>query len=409
MVAFDDVNVNRANNMIAFQSLASPFVVSSFMVAIHQGIERGFSDFVLDFAKVKGSFPNACAPIAGIINYYRRQGIDFEIQGASDYLNKTQMFKPSMISDSHSFKLYAFDTVWSFSSPEEVHALVSALLDKVFSVAECDSGVLPGLEWCLNETMDNVLQHADIDHGYVMAQIHSGAKYIAICIYDFGRGIFNSLRDSSYRPTSSIEAIQLALMEGVTRDKAIGQGNGMWGLHNIVKANSGLLNVSSGSGFYGLSQTEESRLLNERMPFLSRDSNSTTVDFQIAFDKGISIPNALGGYEPVNLRVEGFEDDNSVLTYRLKDRSTGTGTRRAGQHSRNEIVNLLNESTGKMKIDFYGLSVVSSSFADEFIGKLIVKMGLTTFNDRCQLVGMDSTVRAILDRSIQQRMHASGD
>lgn len=288
----------------------------------------------MDFAKVKGAFPNACAPIAGMINYYKLQGVGFEIQGVSDYLTKTQMFGPGVISDFPAFKHYPFDTVWRFSSPEEVHALVSAYLDKVFSVAECDQGVLPGLEWCLNETMDNALQHADVDHGYVMAQIHSGAKYIAICIYDFGRGIFNSLKESSYRPNTSIEAIQLALMEGVTRDKAIGRGNGMWGLHNIVKANSGFLNVSSGSGFYGLSQTDESRILNEKMPFLSRDSNATTIDIQIAFDVRLSIAEALGGYEPVNILVEGFEDDNSVVTYRLKDRSTGTGTRRAGQFSR---------------------------------------------------------------------------
>ncbi len=406
---FSNVNVKRSRNEITFQSLASPFVVSSLLVAIHQGIDRGFCDFVLDVSNVKGSFPNACAPIAGILDYYRQDGIDFDIRGASDYLTRTKMFTPGVISVSPNFKLYPLDTVWSFSSPEEVNALVSAYIDKIFSVAECDQGVLPGLEWCLNETMDNVLQHAEINHGYVMAQIHSDVKHIAICIYDFGRGIFNSLKDSIYRPKSSIEAIQLALMQGVTRDKMIGQGNGMWGLHNIIKANSGFLNVSSGSGFYGLSQSEESRQLNEQMPFLSRDSNATTIDFQIAFDKGISIPKALGEYEPVNLRVEGFEDENSVLTYRLKDRSTGTGTRRAGQHSRNEIVNLLHESTGNIKIDFSGISVVSCSFADELLGKLIAKMGLTTFNVRCQLVGMNPTVRAIVDLSIQQRMQHSSD
>lgn len=409
MVALSHVNVTRLNNKITFQSLASPFVVSSLLMVIHKGIKKGFSDFVLDVSNVKGVFPNTCAPIGGILDYYRRQGIDFDIHGISKYLNRTQMFTPRLISDSPGFKSFPLDTVWRFSSPEEVHLLVNAYLDKVFAVAECDQGVLPGLEWCLNETMDNVLQHAEIDSGYVMAQVHTEAKYIAICIYDFGRGIFNSLKDSVYRPKTSIEAIQCALREGVTRDKKVGQGNGMWGLHNIVKANSGLLNVSSGSGFYGLSQSEESKLLNEQMPFLSRDSNSTTVDFQIAFDKGISIPNVLGGYEPVNLRVEGFEDEQSVLTYKLKDRATGTGTRRAGQYSRNEVINLLNESTGKMRIDFSGLSVVSSSFADELLGKLIAKMGLTVFNDRCQLIGMNPTVRAIVDRSIQQRLQVTGD
>ena len=61
------------------------------------------------------------------------------------------------------------------------------------------------------------------------------------------------------------------------------------------------------------------------------------------------------------------------------------------------------------RIDFTGLSVVSSSFADELLGKLIAKMGLATFNQRCQLIGMNSTIRAIVDRSIQQRIQATDE
>jgi hypothetical protein len=77
--------------------------------------------------------------------------------------------------------------------------------------------------------MDNVLQHSNQPFGYVMGQIHQTSKHIAFCIFDPGIGIFNTLKGSVHAPRSHLDAITLAIKEGVTRDKAVGQGNGMWG------------------------------------------------------------------------------------------------------------------------------------------------------------------------------------
>ena len=144
------------------------------------------------------------------------------------------------------------NTVWKFSSADEIHSLVDAYLDAVSRAAECHAGVLQGLEWCLNEVMDNVLQHAATTHGYAMGQVHQGSQHVAICIYDYGQGLYNSLRNTPYNPANAVDAITIAMQEGVTRDKNVGQGNGMWGLHNIVRANSGFLNITSGPGFFGM-------------------------------------------------------------------------------------------------------------------------------------------------------------
>src|SRR5690606_18858492 len=127
-------------------------------------------------------------------------------------------------------------------------------------------------------------------HGYVMGQIHPTAQHIALCIYDYGQGIYNSLRNSSHAPNTALDAITLAVKEGITRDKNVGQGNGMWGLYNIVRANSGILNITSGNGFLGR-RGDEVRT-STSVPFLSPTNNCTTVDFQIDFDKGISIADA---------------------------------------------------------------------------------------------------------------------
>jgi hypothetical protein len=248
--------------------------VGNLIRALYEGSKRAYTDFVLDFDNAERTYPNACVPVAGILDYYRSEkSTTFETANVSDYLTRTMTLSPALVGADASHQTNPLDTVWKFSSADEVHSLVNAYLDAVSRATECENGVLQGLEWCLNEIMDNVLQHADTTHGYAMAQIHPGSQHIAICIYDHGRGIYNSLRNSNHAPDSAVDAITIALQEGVTRDSNVGQGNGMWGLHNIVKANSGLLNVTSGCGFFGLGG--EAPKTSSTVPYLTRDNNCT--------------------------------------------------------------------------------------------------------------------------------------
>jgi hypothetical protein len=50
---------------------------------------------------------------------------------------------------------------------------------------------------------------------------------------------------------------------------------------------------------------------------------------------------------------------------------------------------------------------VSSSFADEVFGRLFVALGPTAFMSRIHFRNIESSVRAILDRSITLRMTQS--
>ncbi len=395
--------VTRDRNVLRFFSLSSPFVVGSFLREIYNGNQREYRDFVLDFSAVEGAFPNACAPVAGIIEYYRSQhDYSFEFENVSDYLERTHTLAPLVVAADLSRHPSLLNTVWKFASADDIHTLVDSLLDEISRAAECQTGVIQGLEWCINEIMDNVLQHAETTHGYVMGQIHPTSQHIALCIYDCGKGIYNSLKDTQHPPTDPVDAITMAMKEGVTRDKNVGQGNGMWGLSNIVRSNSGILNITSGSGFVGIRGDDTKT--SEKVPFLSPAQNCTTVDFQIDFDKGISISKALGGYEPTNLRIESLEDDHNNIVYRLADKSSGTGTRQSGVAIRNEVINITKQTDSVILLDFSDVSVVSSSFADEFIGKLAVEFGFIGFTQRFRLVGMNPTVQAIANRSVAQRL-----
>jgi len=400
-------NIERDGNILTISSLSSPFIVGNFIRAIYQGRERDYSEFVLDFSKIETVYPNACVPLAGLLEYYQLAGLSFVYRNVPTFLSRTNTLEPPAVKDDNTHRTSPFNIVWKFSSPEDIHSLVDSYLDAVSKTAACQNGVIQGLEWCLNETMDNVLQHADTTYGYVMGQIHTNSQHIAICIYDSGQGILNSLRNSKYAPNNSVDAITIALKEGVTRDTSIGQGNGMWGLSNIVRSNSGFLNITSGSGFLGV-RTDETKT-STNVPFLSHENNCTTVDFQIDFDKGISIPEALGGYEPTNFRIENLEDDQNNVVYRLADQTTGTGTRKSGISIRNEIINIARQTNSVIILDFNGVSLISSSFADELIGKLVTEFGIVGFMQRFRLVGMNETIQAITNRSVSQRISTSSN
>jgi hypothetical protein len=373
---------------------------------IHHGHNSGYTDFVLNFSNIEGVYPNVCSPLAGLIEYYQvAREFSFTYKNVSDFLKRTRMLEPVNAAYDDTHKGNPLNVVWKFSTAEEVYSLVDAYIKVVSRSVVCKGGVTQGLEWCLNEVMDNVLQHAATTHGYVMGQIHSTSQHIALCIYDHGQGILNSLRTSPYAPTNAVDAITFALKEGVTRDRNIGQGNGMWGLNNIVRSNSGLLYIISGQGSVGIMANKTKTLGN--LTYLSTENNCTTVDFQINFDQEFSITDALGSHTPTNLYIENLEDEKNNVIYQLAAKNSGTGTRQSGVAIRNEIINISNQTSSIIVLDFKGISLISSSFADELIGKLVIEYGFIQFTQRFRLIGMNQTIQAITNRSVAQRLNAN--
>ena len=89
---------------------------------------------------------------------------------------------------------------------------------------------------------------------------------------------------------------------------------------------------------------------------------------------------------------------------RLCEESTGFGSRLAGRQLRTKCRNLLNAEPAKpLLLDWTGVPLVSSSFADEIVGKLFASLGPLAFSARIRNVGMDATVRGLVDKAIMQR------
>ena len=397
-------SVTRNGDEITVKRLDHAKVVSDFIRITEDAIfRRGYKTLTLDFDDVEGFYPNAVVPISGIIQFLKNEkGIEFDVINERRISNLQLLDPQKFNGDSR----YILNRVWFFSTSEEVAKIVDAYIEELQKSAQFYKGVLNAIEWSLNEVMDNVIQHSKTGFGYVMGQLHSTSKNIAFTVFDSGQGIYNSMRDSEHHPRTTIDAITLAIQEEVTRDKSIGQGNGLFGLHSIVKQGKGKLVITSGKGSYifndGFVKTYDS------LPCISLKTPGTIVDFQLNYANDMSLDRALvfrgKQYELINIHYEELEDDYGRIVYKLVDHSEGTGTRDAAIRVKNEILNILSEEQKPITIDFTGIAVISSSFSDELLAKLFLSLGMFQFNNLIKIKGLDQSQQNILQRSVLQRI-----
>ncbi|MDB9481731.1 STAS-like domain-containing protein, partial [Dolichospermum circinale CS-537/05] len=184
--------------------------------------------------------------------------------------------------------------------------------------------------------------------------------------------------------------------------KTTNQGNGLWGLLGIIKDNSGSLSITSGSASLLIRNNESKSFSN--IPFIDKNHQGTIIDFQIDVSQDIDIKAALGGYQPVNLFLENLENDTGEHCILIKDHTSGSGTRIAGEKIRTSVINIINMGASRIVLDFSEMGLISSSFADEFIGKLVVIYGFYGFQSIIRIKNMNEVSQAILHRSVAQRM-----
>ena len=393
-----------SQNSIFVNRMAHPRDVSEFLRNISRIIKNDTIN--IDF-RDNAIYPAGCIPIFGTIDHLKTtcgKSVICHVPPNS-YISSINFENPYKVREHADSLAYPFSKVWLFENFEDVTKLVNAFVLEIQSITKCSKGLIEGLEWSLNEVMDNVIQHSLALKGYVMGVYHKSTDYVLFDIYDNGQGIFNSLKDSEYHPRNAIDAISIAIQEGKTRDKKIGQGNGLWGLYNIIKENKGKLCITS-SGSSLMMKNDGSVYKFNELPLLSPKLGTTSVDFSFNCKEDISITNALGGYTPIDISFENSISDDNWIEFSLANESTGYGTREAGERLRNKVFNALNriDSPQRIRIDFSGISIISSSFADEFIGKLLQLLGFYKFNQMVKILNANYTVEVILNRSISQRM-----
>lgn len=267
--------------------------------------------------------------------------------------------------------------------------------------------LLRAIEWALDEITDNVLNHADASKGgIVQVDAPKQGGHLQVTVGDGGRGVPASMREGHPGLQLDKNAVGEAIKLGVTRSPEVGQGNGLAGALRVATSSGGVFRINSYRGFVAAKSSPNGD--NEQtIKGLPRKESlyGTVVDFQIRTDttfdvaEALSVVNWVDDWGYLEARYGGDE-----LTVRLSDETRGLGSRDSGLGIRNKVRTLLQAEPGRtIALDWSGVPTISSSFADELVGRLLVELGPVVFNSRIRLVGMEPFVAALIDKAMRQR------
>lgn len=407
---FKNENTWLKGNTLRFGNLTTSRVIPEFIKSIQRATAKfNHKTIILDFSEVKQVYTSVIVPVSGYIDYFQSQrGINFEFINIPNYLENIRFNSPFLPTITNTEKkCWCLDKIWVFNNSDDIFLITNGILNNIRKSYECQKGVLDSCEWGLNEIMDNVIRHSEIKKGFILAQLTNSKKTLEVCIFDYGLGIFNTLKKTEHNPKNAVDAISMSVKEGVTRDKTKGQGNGMWGLFNMVTFNSGQLRILSGTGGI-IFKPGDVQTIN-KLQTLSKKYQATSVNFRINLDKTITIKEVLGGYEMTHTFEENLENINDEVVFSMLKESMGTGTRERAVEIRNEILNIMQRTDRIVLVDFKGIGLVSSSFIDELFGNLIIKLGFYHFQNRIRIIGMNQSIQMIYQHSLEKRLNENNN
>lgn len=402
------LQVDRAGGRIR---IAGDLTLGSFrrlLAAIHHATaEKGFADITLDFSATSSAFPAPMLAVLAICARLRdERDMDLAlVRPAEGRLRR--LF--SNANWAHLACPQKFEgSTWQptdvmparrFTSPEEQENIVSQIVDAVLSSpAGLTRRDLAAFEWAVFEIADNVLRHADsAQGGLVQLSQYPTRQQLEFVVADAGRGIPDTMRTT--RPgISDAEALGLSIERGITSTDA-GMGHGLFGTRQASRVGTGSFAIHSGYGSIG----SESGTRDETIPVVG-----TLVVVRLDYSEPEALWRALedrdrfDSADYVELRYEDESDD--VLNFVVRQEADSVGSRFSGRAVRRKIEKLMAMYPSyPINVDFEGISVISSSFADEFLGKLFLNIGALRFMSAIRLRNVGPSVQSVLDRAILQR------
>lgn len=411
------MTVIRDGNRIKFQGQYRDADLHFPLACIHHAVhDYGYGDVVLDFSECTETYPGPMLALCAELLRLRRERVDAELilpereelARLFSNANWAHLIEPRRYSPSK-FRGHTQIPATQFQSPTEQNDAVNRIVNAILGgIPDIRREHFAALEWAVNELTDNVIVHSDSAIGGLVqvSSFKRNSKVVEFTIADAGLGIPTTLRSSGTFAGSDTDALDKAIREGVTRDKSIGQGNGLYGSYQICCQSGGTFQIESGHarllfrpGQYGL------EIRDQKVPV-----NGTLVIAKINFSDPDLLKDALNfsgkSYTPVDYIETRYEaGDSNLIRLKLGEEAKSFGSRVAGTPVQNKIYNLLKMCPGQpIEIDFDHVPLVSSSFADEVFGKLFVKLGPLEFMQRIRFKNMENTVRMLIDKAISQRV-----
>lgn len=385
------------------------------------------SRILLDLRNIHFAHPSGMAPIVANIQHWYAQGYTFDVALPSEPFLADYFRKAGWIQGIEGVHLElragrpkdTFIPLVSYETHNELNEIINETLRHFSRIASFKKGVLDGLEWALNEVADNVLIHSGGSKGWIQLAQQPSKGLIEIVVVDCGRGILDSLREGHPDLKTDAAALAKAVEKGVTRNTNIGQGNGLAGTLRIAIAAGGFANLYSGQGLLRYFPKDSAGKLNHSgIPHKSASEHlhvetvsfvqGTTVSITLPTNRELDVAHALWGRSPTSVFENQYKSESGEsVTYRVADEATGFGNRHSAKPLRTAVENLMSQfPEQKINIDFSDVNIISASFADEFVARLAKSVGVMTFFQRVNIVGMNDFVRRTMDAVMEQRLNS---
>ena len=197
--------------------------------------------------------PLLTAPTHGeVLTYWTRAGFFREAQELFEIHGKLPRVKPAEQSD-------VLLPVTPVRAAEDVHAVVSNIQQRASAILASELGLDPkatmGFAMALSEACQNIVEHAGTG-GWVAVQAYHWRRKLArrvvlIAVADAGVGFRHSLEPTQSRRFgtrwSDAAALEAALVQGISRFRDPGRGQGLAGIRRYLTRWDGKIAIRSGT------------------------------------------------------------------------------------------------------------------------------------------------------------------
>ena len=292
--------------------------------------------------------------------------------------------------------------VFDSHSLNDVYQQVMKTLTSHF---EIEVSILQALSYCFYEILDNVHIHSGKPLGTAITHYDADNDVLRILVADDGMGIRQSLAENEkFRDITESDAIRMCIEDSVTDGK--GMGFGLYATSRLMK-DVGLQFILHSANPKLIHKDDSTEVIENGY------WQGTIVYMEITTSKEIN-PN-----EVVDHRTNAEEQFNeyfvetdeletlwtngsSTSEFRFSDIATDFGTREMGARIREHLRPLFTENS-RIALDFTGVNVVSNSFADECIAKLLLDMPLEELKQRITFRGLNPMAERSILVALQRR------
>lgn len=279
------------------------------------------------------------------------------------------------------------------------------VLQTLTSHFEIEVSVLQSLSYCFYEILDNVHIHSGRPLGTAMTHFDAYNNVLRVLVADDGMGIHASLTENEkYRDISEADAVRICVEDSVTDGK--GMGFGLYATSRLMK-NIGLqfiLHSGTHKLVYKDAQTDiiENGLWQGTIVYMEI-TTSKEIDANEVVDHRTDAADQYNeAFVETNELEVLWKDQKADQSFPFAQFGTDFGTREMGARIREQLLPMLKDNK-RIMLDFSGVNVVSNSFADECIAKLLIEIPLEQLKCNTTFHGLSPMAERSILVALQRR------